>query len=117
MVVDDDEAVRSMLSQAIGALGFDVLTVSNGREAVAFYRQHLCSISLVLLDLIMPDMDGRETYHAIRQLDPKARVLISSGYHPGELVDDLLARGAIGFLPKPYDVDQLAEKLAAALRG
>ncbi len=83
--------------------GFDVFVASGGREAVSIFRKHGRSIDCVLLDLSMPDMDGRETFAALTELDPQVRVVLSTGF--GDQ-DDLQMPGTShqpgGALNKPY---------------
>jgi CheY-like chemotaxis protein len=95
-------------------LGYRVLMADNGKTALEIYRQKRAEISLVILDLIMPLMDGPETFHRLREIDPDVRVLLSSGYTHETKMDALLL-GAVGFLQKPYDIEQLSEKLTTAV--
>ena len=111
LVVDDDQIVRHALSNAIRTLGYDVLEASGGAEAVACYREHPNGIRAVLLDMIMPGMSGRATYVALRELDPKVRALLMSGYTMNEEVQAILDLGVRGFLSKPYSMEALAREL------
>jgi two-component system cell cycle sensor histidine kinase/response regulator CckA len=80
LLVDDEETIRTLGARMLSRLGFVVLTAGDGREALALYAQHRGEIVLVLLDLTMPHMDGEETLHGLRALDPEVRVIMSSGY-------------------------------------
>ena len=75
----------------------------------------LGEIDLVILDIGMPGMGGRETQRQLRELDPEIPILISSGYSPGGQAKQMLAMGAQGFLPKPYQIDDLARAVRRIL--
>jgi len=117
LLVDDEPLVRASAKRILGLLGFSVVMAKDGREALARYRQHKDRIVLVLLDLIMPEMDGGEALTELKKLDPDLRVVISSGYTREEPVNKLLDRGATAFVEKPYTVDQLAKTLEQVLEG
>ncbi|MFC1705502.1 response regulator [Planctomycetota bacterium] len=116
LLVDDEPLVREATQQVLERLGYVVLAACDGREAVETYRLRGEEISLVVLDIVMPSMDGIETFHALRKLDPEARVLLSSGYTKEQKAEELLAAGAVGFAQKPFDAGELAEQMAKALR-
>ncbi len=94
-----------------------VSIASNGEEAVAIYRQKKDEISLVILDLIMPVMDGRQCLGEILRIDPGARVLVASGYSPDGTTSDTLAGGAKGFVGKPYNLRELLKTVHSVLNG
>jgi DNA-binding NtrC family response regulator len=74
---------------------------------VNVYRRHKKEIAVVVLDIVMPDVDGREVFRRIRKIDPAARVIISSGYHEERDATDLLKEGAVRFVQKPYRIASL----------
>jgi two-component system, cell cycle sensor histidine kinase and response regulator CckA len=74
-------------------------------------------VALVLLDLTMPRMGGEETFDALRVLDPRVRVVISSGYSEQDMTSRFAGKGLAGFVPKPYTLAELAKRLQAALAG
>ena len=100
---------------ALSRLGFAVLTAADGREALSLYAQHRDEIALVLLDLTMPHMDGEETLRELRALEPKVRVVMSSGYDEQDLASRFAGKGLMGFVQKPYTLAQLKAGLRAAL--
>jgi PAS domain S-box-containing protein len=117
LFVDDEEALRSLATATLGSLGYRILTARNGFDALARYEQDRGEIALVVLDLIMPEMGGVETFRRIRAIDPAARVLVSSGYGGDGRLEVLLAEGAAGFLQKPYRLGTLAAAIRQALGG
>lgn len=115
LVVDDDATVRAIASEMLGRTGFRVLLAEHGAEAVDVYRAQGGAIRLVLMDMTMPIMSGQEAFRAIRQLDPDATVLLSSGYNEKEAVTGYFAEGLAGFVQKPYRYQTLLESVQHAL--
>lgn len=111
MVVEDEVSVLKVVTLLLQQLGCTVHAFESGAEAVKFFEISSNKVSLVLLDMRMPGMDGRETFHALRQIDPRVKVLLASGYSVEGDARDLLNDGAHGFLQKPYRKKHLAEEL------
>jgi DNA-binding NtrC family response regulator len=82
---------------------------------VEIYREHGRGIDLVVLDLIMPEMGGGETFDKLKELDPDVAVLLSSGYSLNGDAADVIAKGCRGFIQKPFGLDQLSEQLRRIL--
>ncbi len=117
LVVDDEPAVRGMVSSALEVLGFQVLNAGDGEQAVDVFRQNAGEIDLVLMDMTMPRMDGREAFLKIRDLRADARVILSSGYSEQDALRELHGERPLGFLQKPYDLTALANEVRSALGG
>ena len=115
LVVDDEPLVLKLCARLLQALGYDTLTAAGGREAIKLVRQHLDRLSVVMLDMTMPEMSGARTYEAIRKIAPNVKVLLTSGYTADGDVQELLARGCNDFIQKPFDLAQLADKLGLLL--
>ncbi len=113
LVVDDEPHILDVLTRVLKKIGYEVLAASGGRQAVEMVRQHGASISLVILDMIMPEMSGSQTYDALREVMPNVKVLVSSGYSIDEQAREMLARGCKGFIKKPFDIATLSSKLRA----
>jgi DNA-binding NtrC family response regulator len=107
LLVDDEEYVRSLGQRILEKSGYCVITADNGREAVAIYRYRKDEISLVILDLIMPLMDGRQCLREILKINPEAKVLVASGFSPDGGTQRTLEDGAKGFVGKPYNLKEL----------
>jgi CheY-like chemotaxis protein len=118
LVVEDDAITRAAVVEALETLGYQALEATNGNEALTAFEQHSPEIDMVLTDLVMPEMGGQALFHALRQQDPTIRVLVMSG-HPLDEQDreDLRAQGLDSWLPKPPDLEQLAQVVARALEG
>jgi CheY-like chemotaxis protein len=96
-------------------LGYNVLGACGGEEAVAIVRSNPDRIALVILDMVMPGMDGVETFRRIREIHPEARILLSSGYSTEFGGDEIPLDERVGFLQKPYGIRDLAVKLREVL--
>jgi two-component system, cell cycle sensor histidine kinase and response regulator CckA len=115
LVVDDEEIVRSTTALLLDRIGWNALGASDGSEAVAIYREKSAEIAVVILDLVMPGMGGRECFRALRAFDPEVRAIVSSGYDRDGIAKDILGAGLAGFLQKPYTLAKLREALDRAL--
>lgn len=114
LVVDDEEMVRSLAQRILSRYGYRVMSAKDGRSAVEIYRREK-GIGLVLLDMTMPGLSGRETLGELKKQDPGTKVLLSSGYSLNGLGEDLLTNGAAGFVQKPYRASELARAVRQAL--
>jgi len=110
LLVDDEETVRAIGKEMLKALGFEVLTANDGREAVEAYKGR-GDIRLVILDLTMPHSDGEQCFRELRVLDPEVKVIISSGFSEQEVTQKFLGKGLAGFIQKPYKLSSLREAI------
>jgi CheY-like chemotaxis protein len=111
LFVDDEDILVETVPTLLTELGMAVDTARSGERALALLRERASDYDLVILDLTMPRVGGREVYRDLRGIRPNLPVLLSSGYHPVE--DGSLPPGVDGFLPKPYS----REDLRAAVLG
>ncbi|MCU0612704.1 MAG: response regulator, partial [Candidatus Eisenbacteria bacterium] len=116
LVVDDEEVVRNVASDLLRELGHEVVTAESGSQAVQYYREHADAVDLVIIDLVMPEMDGRECYAELRKLNPSIRVLLSTGFGMNGRIQEALDDGMSGFVQKPYRMAELGVKVGEALR-
>jgi len=115
LIVDDEEDVRMVAAKMLQKAGFSVIMAEDGRTGVRLFRTHLDEISVVLLDMTMPDMSGEEVFRAIRTIRQDARVIVSSGYNEQETISLFQGKGLAGFIQKPYQPMQLIEKVREIL--
>jgi CheY-like chemotaxis protein len=115
LVVDDEPVLLETAQAMLERLGLEVATAGNGLQAMEYMASHGASLDLVLLDLTMPLMDGRQTFRAMRQLRPELPIILSSGNDPRRAPRDGAGRTALAFLRKPYTLEELRGALAAAL--
>lgn len=115
LLVDDEPEVLEVTACMLERLGYEVLRAGSGREAIAIYEGRRADIRLVVLDMIMPEMGGGEVFDALKRIDPAARILLATGYSLQGQAREILDRGCVGFLQKPFDLEELARKLEDTL--
>lgn len=115
LVVDDEEAVRSLAQRALQRVGIRVLTACDGREAVEVFRQHAKEVRMVVLDMTMPHLNGEETFREIRRIRPDCKVLLSSGYTESSATSRFSGKELAGFIQKPYRQSDLIAKVSSVL--
>jgi two-component system, cell cycle sensor histidine kinase and response regulator CckA len=115
LVVDDEEPVRTMAMQMLKTFGLVVVGAPNGSAGVDIVREDPAAIDLVLLDALMPGLDGEQTLEQLRQIKPGIRVLLMSGYSEGDLMGRLQNDGPVEFLPKPFTREALEARLRELL--
>jgi len=117
LLVDDEVTVRSVGQRMLERLGFRVLAVEDGEQAVAALREHAAEIVAVVLDMTMPRLSGEQTFHQMRCTCPGVRVLLTSGYSQQDAMSRFTAQGSTGFLQKPFQLADLRDQLRALLEG
>jgi len=115
LVVDDEHLVRGTVAATLRSLGYGVTTVADGAAAIELVRAKIDRFDLVLLDLRMPKLSGAATFDALMEVNSQLRVLIWSGHGAEQDLEDMLRRGAVGFVQKPYRVADLARAVADAM--
>jgi CheY-like chemotaxis protein len=102
LLVDDEQALRTLGARALESRGYRVLTADNGEQALEIYRAQTGEVDLVIMDLGMPGMGGRKAMRSILDLNPRVKVVIASGYSPDAQVKDALEAGAAGYVAEPF---------------
>lgn len=115
LLVDDEELIRQLGVDILEDSGYKMLSASGGTEAIQIFRKNRKKIALVILDMIMPGLGGKETYLKLKAIDPKIKVLLSSGYSTNEGVGEILREGVGGFIQKPYRDEELIAKVREML--
>jgi CheY-like chemotaxis protein len=115
LVVDDEDQVRSVLVAMLKVCGFTADAESDGAAAVERFRANPAAYDVMLLDLLMPGMNGEQTLRAVRAIRPDIRVLIVSGYSEGDILGRIGGGRSVGFLAKPFTRSALAERLRELL--
>jgi CheY-like chemotaxis protein len=111
LLVDDEEMIRKVAGAMLKKLGYQVVVAASGAEAVETITRRGDSINLVILDMIMPDMDGGTTFDRLRAITPKIPVLLSSGYSINGQAIDIMQKGCKGFIQKPFTLSELSQKI------
>jgi two-component system, cell cycle sensor histidine kinase and response regulator CckA len=117
LVVDDDPVVRRAVAEALGNLGYTTVEAESGADAVEIFGAHHDEVRAVILDMVMPGMNGKATYLALKDSDPGVPVLLMSGYTLNEEVQEILDLGVKAFISKPYSVEALASAIATVIAG
>ena len=115
LVIDDESAVRSIIAVNLELEGHRVITAEGGEQACELYRQRAGEISLVLLDLTMPQMNGEQTLRALQAIDPQVAVLVMTGYAEDDVRERFRPDELAGFLAKPFSRQELLSAVALAL--
>jgi len=117
LVVDDDEDNLDILQQSLESLGYRVLKANNGREAVEIYQARSDEIDMVVIDMIMPGMDGGEVFDRLKAVNPGIRAILASGYSLDEKAKSIMAKGVRAFIQKPFRVAELSARIREAIAG
>jgi CheY-like chemotaxis protein len=115
LLVDDEDMVIDATSEMLETLGYSVNVARSGEEAIVFCRKNNDIIDLVILDIVMPVMNGSEAYRILKKINPQIKVLLSSGYSVNESVTKMLDNGCQGFIQKPFNLIQLSQKVREVL--
>ncbi len=115
LLVDDEEFVLDSGLMMLEKSGNKVSICRNGKEAIEFYKANWQSIDLVILDMVMPEMSGKDTFLGLKKINPKVLVLLSSGYSIDGEAQKILDEGVKGFIQKPYLRVELSQKVAELL--
>lgn len=115
LIVDDEQQVLDIARRMTERLGYQVLTESNPHAAFARYTNEYAQIVCVLLDLAMRPINGLQLFAMMQVINPHVRAILCSGYGESDSVEDAIGLGVVGFLPKPYRIDELRQVLVQVL--
>ncbi|MBI5805364.1 PAS domain S-box protein [candidate division TA06 bacterium] len=116
LIVDDEDMIRTIAAQILKTAGYRVQTCVDGQEAVELYARDHGSIDLVIMDMVMPKLDGREAFAKMQKINPKVKVLLSSGFSEDGDAQAILQDGAQGFIQKPYRSAELLMRVQQAMQ-
>jgi two-component system cell cycle sensor histidine kinase/response regulator CckA len=117
LIVDDEKSVLEVTSKMLKKLGFQTLLAGSGEEALEALKANRGRIDVVILDMILPDLSGSEIYERMKEVYPRVRILLSSGYSVNEEISGLIARGADGFIQKPFSIAHLVDTIREILEN
>ncbi|MCK5076505.1 MAG: response regulator, partial [Calditrichia bacterium] len=115
LIADDEEIIRDSGMEILAGLGYEILLAEDGEECLKVYKENTDKIDLVLLDMIMPKMNGVDCFYAIKKINPEVKVIICSGFTKDASLDDLNKAGLSGFLEKPFKRIELSNMLAEVI--
>ncbi|MFC1671117.1 PAS domain S-box protein [Spirochaetota bacterium] len=116
LLVDDEDIVCKVATKMLEVLGYKVIVCKNGLEAINEYKKSWQHIDLVILDMIMPEMNGRDTFIEMKKINPKISALLSSGYSMDDDTKEIFQQGIKGFIQKPYNKSEISQKIADVLK-
>ena len=116
LLVDDEMIVLEVGKQLLETIGYTVITAECGKDAIDLYKKQHGDIDAVVLDMIMPDVSGEAVLDALMEINPKVKVLLSSGYNQEGKADDLIKKGCKDFIQKPFHLNQFSEKIRSVLK-
>ena len=116
LLVDDEKEPIEVGKMMLEALGYKVILAKSGKEALTVYRENSEKIDMVVLDMIMPEMSGSETYKHLKKISSEVKVLLSSGYSFNRQAEEIIDNGCIGFIQKPFSINQLSYKIREVLK-
>ncbi len=115
LLVEDEAMVRDVTKRILERSGYAVLTAANGKEALNVYEEKRDKISLVILDLIMPEMGGKQCLEVLHRIDPDLKILVTSGYPVYGSTKDIVESAATDFVGKPYSMKEILRAVRDAL--
>lgn len=115
LLVDDEDLILEVGRSMIEKLEYTVLTAGSGREAIQVYQENYEEIDMVILDMVMPGMNGGDVFERLKKINPDVRVLLSSGYSINGQAIRILEKGCEGFIQKPFDLQTLSRKINEVL--
>jgi PAS domain S-box-containing protein len=115
LLVDDEDIIIDVGKELLAILGYTALIARNGTDAIKICQENQDHIDMVILDMIMPEMDGGETYDKLKKVNPDLKVLLSSGYSIHGQAAEILERGCDGFIQKPFDIENISQKIREVL--
>jgi two-component system cell cycle sensor histidine kinase/response regulator CckA len=115
LIIDDEETILRVSRELLTMLGYNVLAAKSGKEALDIFEERHGEVDLVILDMIMPDVGGEEIFRLLKAVKPDIRVILSSGYSMNGQAKKILDKGCKAFLQKPFNIDELSQKIRYAL--
>ncbi|MEQ8204022.1 MAG: response regulator [Smithellaceae bacterium] len=115
LLVDDEKMILDVTRELLKSLGYQVYIAQSGKEAIDVFTEKQDQINLVIMDMVLPGMSGKKIFDRLREINPDVRVLLASGYSIDGEAEQILARGCNGFLPKPFRLGELAQKVREVL--
>jgi len=115
LFIDDEQRIRDAGKEMLEILGYKVLLVASGKEAIKTYRKKSKMIDLVILDMILPEMDGSEIYDRLKNINPNVKVILSSGFTQNGQAAEILKKGCNDFIQKPFTLKQISQKISEIL--
>lgn len=117
LIIDDEQMLRDNAKEILEECGYEVITAVNGAEGVRLYQENVEKISVVLLDMVMPVMSGKEAYREMILINPNVKVLLSSGFRHDERIGEIIEMGACSYIQKPYGMIGLSKAINGVIES
>jgi len=117
LVIDDESVIQNLATEILTSSGYEVISAYDGMEGVESYRSNMATVDLVLLDLVMPKLSGRETYFELKKINPDVKIIMCSGFKNDSRIDDVRAHGLKYFIQKPFTYELLANMVWEVING
>ena len=117
LLVDDEEMILNVGKDMIECLGYQVVTAQGGIAGLEEYQRIMKDVDLVILDMIMPDLSGRDVFARLKEMNPGVRVILSSGYSIDGQAKEIMEQGCSGFIQKPFSLQVISRKIQEVLDG
>ena len=117
LIIDDEKIIRDSASDMLLEIGYEVIVATNGREGIEQFNKYKNDIKFILLDMVMPEMSGKEAFIEIKKIKKDTKIILSSGFKQDQKVEDILELGVDGFIQKPYKYETLSEKIIEVLKN
>ncbi|MBN2789344.1 MAG: response regulator [Candidatus Delongbacteria bacterium] len=117
LVIDDELVLRELANSMLTQCGYEVLTAKDGVEGLEVYKQEFANITAVMLDMVMPKMNGKDTYIELKKINPDVKVLLASGFTKDDRVEEVLSLGVKDFIQKPYTIYELSDIISKIING
>ena len=115
LLIDDDDMVADVGKQILNSSGYRVFSAKIGKEAIEVYKANQGRIDMAILDMILPDMAGMDTYDRLKEINPGIKILLTSRYDIDSQTSEIMKRGCDGFIQKPFNICELLEKIREIL--
>ncbi|HPK53300.1 MAG TPA: PAS domain S-box protein [Smithellaceae bacterium] len=115
LLVDDEISIVEVTSQLLAELGYKVICAYNGSDAAEIYRTRHQEVDVIILDMIMPKMSGSETFDTLKKIDEHVKVILSSGYSINGEAAEIMKKGCLAFIQKPFNIAAISEKIRTVL--
>lgn len=115
LLVDDEQIIIDVARDMLEILGYKVLVAQHGLEAIDIYSRQKDEIDLVIQDMVMPGMNGADIFRAFKEINPKVKVILASGYMMNKQISAVMEQGCRAFMPKPFRLEDLSAKVREVL--
>lgn len=116
LVIDDEELICELLTSQLRNNNFEVKAFTNSLDAISYYSDFSTNVDIIILDMIMPVMNGKDVFFELRKINPDSKIIISSGYTRDENIDSLFSEGLSGFIRKPFKFNELNKLILSIIR-